>query len=89
MRNFPAEARRQVAFELDAVQRGLKPFDWKPMTGIGMGVREICVHVLGEWRQDRGRDLCPACFSKFQKKTHRTRREDIKLARRRFRQIGE
>lgn len=50
MRNFPADARRQAGFELDAVQRGLEPSDWKPMTGIGTGVREIRIHVLGEWR---------------------------------------
>jgi len=68
MPDFPSEARRQAGFELDAVQRGMEPFDWKPMTSIGTGVREIRVHVLGEWRiilccQDSGRDLCPACFS--------------------------
>ncbi len=50
MRDFPADARRQAGFELDAVQRGLEPSDWKPMTGVGIGVREIRIHVLGEWR---------------------------------------
>jgi len=32
------------------VQRGLEPSDWKPMTSVGIGVREIRIHVLGEWR---------------------------------------
>ena len=50
LRNFPAEARRQAGFELYAIQRGLQPSDSKPMNDIGAGVREIRVHVLGEWR---------------------------------------
>ena len=48
LRDFPAEARRQVGFELDAVQRGMMPTDFKPMPTVGVGVYEIRVHVLGE-----------------------------------------
>jgi len=91
MRDFPADARRQAGFELDAVQRGLEPSDWKPMTGVGIGVREIRIHVLGEWRVIYVAKLADAIYvlHAFQKKTQRTRREDIELARRRYRQIGE
>jgi phage-related protein len=91
MRDFPADARRQAGFELDAVQRGLEPSDWKPMTSVGKGVREIRIHVLGEWRVIYVAKLADAIFvlHAFQKKTQRTRREDIELARRRYRQIGE
>ena len=91
MRDFPTEARRQAGFELDAVQRGLEPFDWKPMTSIGSGVREIRVHVLGEWRIIYVAKIADAIYvlHAFQKKTQRTRREDIELARRRLREIGE
>ena len=91
MRDFPADARRQAGFELDAVQRGLEPADWKPMTSVGIGVREIRIHVLGEWRVIYVAKLADAIYvlHAFQKKTQRTRREDIELARRRYRQIGE
>ena len=91
MRDFPADARRQAGFELDAVQRGLEPSDWKPMTNIGTGVREIRIHVLGEWRVIYVARLADAIYvlHAFQKKTQKTRREDIELARRRYRQIGE
>jgi phage-related protein len=91
MRDFPADARRQAGFELDAVQRGLEPSDWKPMTSVGMGVREIRIHVLGEWRVIYVAKIADAIYvlHAFQKKTQRTRREDIELARRRYRQIGE
>jgi len=50
LRNFPNEARRAAGFELHAVQSGLEPGDWKPMQAIGPGVKEIRIHVLGEWR---------------------------------------
>ena len=39
LREFPAEARRAAGFELGFVQRGLAPSDWKPMKGVGAGVR--------------------------------------------------
>ena len=91
LRDFPAEARRQAGFELYAVQRGLEPTDWKPMPDIGRGVREIRIHVLGEWRIIYAVQFADAIYvlHGFQKKTQKTRREDIELARRRYRQIGE
>ena len=50
LRNFPEEARRVAGFELRAVQNGLEPRDWKPMRTVGSGVKEMRIHVLGEWR---------------------------------------
>jgi phage-related protein len=41
LRDFPEAARREAGFELDAVQRGLMPSDFKPMFSIGAGVYEI------------------------------------------------
>ena len=91
LRAFPAEARRGAGFELDAVQRGLEPSDWKPMNEVGAGVREIRIHVLGEWRVLYAAKFAEAIYvlHAFQKKTQKTRREDIALARRRYRQIGD
>jgi predicted XRE-type DNA-binding protein len=40
LRSFPADARRRAGFELDQVQRGLMPTDWRPVTSIGPGVEE-------------------------------------------------
>jgi phage-related protein len=91
LKEFPAEARRAAGFELGFVQRGLDSSDWKPLSEVGAGVREIRIHILGEWRV-----LYVAKFAKavyvlhaFQKKTRKTRREDIELARTRYRQIGD
>jgi len=90
LRNFPDEARRSAGFELRAVQDGFEPSDWKPMPVIGPGVKEIRIHVLGEWRViyvARFRQTVYVLHA-FQKKTRRTSPHDIDLARRRYRQIG-
>jgi phage-related protein len=41
LRAFPDTARREAGHQLDQVQRGLEPDDWKPMPGVGPGVREV------------------------------------------------
>ena len=90
LRNFPDEARRAAGFELRAIQSGLKPSDWKAMQGIGPGVNEIRIHVLGEWRVIDVSKLHDAVYvlHAFQKKTRKTGRQDIDLARKRYGQIG-
>lgn len=87
IRDFPAEARRQAGFELYAVQRGFEPTDWRPVSVIGPGVREIRIHVLGEWRLLYVAKMSGAVYviHAFQKKTRQIRKEDIELARQRYR----
>ncbi len=91
LRAFPAEARRAAGYQLDRVQRGLEPDDWKPMASIGPGVREIRV------REDSGafRVIYVATFGDavyvlhaFQKKTQQTAKRDIDLASARLRELG-
>ena len=41
LRSFPLSARREAGFQIDLVQRGEMPEDWKPMPTIGQGVQEI------------------------------------------------
>ena len=91
LRSLPAEARRQAGFELYAIQRGFEPTDWKPMKTVGSGVREIRIRVLGEWRVLYVAKFADAVYvlHAFQKKTQKTRRNDIEIARRRFKQLGE
>jgi phage-related protein len=90
LRNFPDEARRAAGFELRAIQNGLEPRDWRTMQSIGPGVKEICIHVLGEWRVIYVAKLSDAVYvlHAFQKKSHKTNRNDVELARKRFKQIG-
>src|SRR6266851_2479488 len=37
VRAFPKEARRAAGHQLDLVQHGLEPSDWKPMAAVGGG----------------------------------------------------
>ena len=92
LRAFPERARREAGFQLDRVQRGLDPDDWKPMQTIGPGVREIRVRdAAGAFRV-----IYVAKFEHvvyvlhaFQKKARKTSRADIELARRRYKLIGK
>lgn len=91
LKEFPAEARRAAGFELDALQRGLQPSDWKPMKNVGAGACEIRIHVSGEWRViyvARFRDAIYVLHA-FRKKTQKTRQQDIEIAHARYCQIGE
>ncbi len=91
LRNFPDDARKAAGFDLYAVQCGLEPGDWKPMPAIGHGVKEIRIHVLGEWRViyvAKFEDTVYVLHS-FQKKSRKTSQQDVELARKRYKQIGE
>ena len=90
LKNFPAEARRTAGFELHFVQQGLMPSDWKPMPQVGQGAMEIRIRVLGEWRVVYVAKFADTVYvlHAFQKKTQKTRQEDIELARKRYRAIG-
>jgi phage-related protein len=91
LRNFPDEARRAEGFELQAVQNGFEPSDWKPMPLVGPGVKEIRLHVLGEWRVIYVAMFRDAVYvlHALQKKTRKMSPHDIDLARQRYRQIGD
>src|SRR5271155_3564363 len=92
LRDFPEAVRKETGVQLYKVQLGLEPSDWKPMTTVGRGVREIRV------RDDAGafRVLYVADFSDavyvlhaFQKKTRQTAKRDLDIAAARLRDIRE
>ena len=72
------------------MQAGLEPSDWKPMANIGRGVKEVRIHVLGEWRIIYVAKFEEAVYvlHSFQKKTQKTSHHDIALAQKRIQQIG-
>lgn len=88
---FPVPAKRAAGFELWQIQNGLEPSDWKPMHAIGIGVREIRIHVGGEWRVLYVAKFGDAVYvlHAFRKKTQRTLRSDTELAMRRYREIAK
>ena len=82
LRALPSSARRDAGYQLDKVQNGLEPSDWKPMTTVGAGVREIRIRdASGAFRV-----LYVAKFAEtvyvlhcFQKKTQATSKTDLDL----------
>ena len=90
LRTFPVSARREAGYQLDQVQHGGEPDDWKPMGTIGQGVREIRI------RDENGvfRVIYIAKFADavyvlhcFQKKTQKTSKADMDLAAKRYRDL--
>lgn len=89
VRDFPNEARGAVGFELWEVQQGKEPSDWKPMPTVGLGVNEIRVRAGGAFRLIYVARFSEAVYvlHAFRKKSQKTARADIELARRRFRAL--
>ena len=90
VREFPADAMHEAGYQLDKVQRGKQPDDFKPMPSIGKEVEEIRV------RDDTGiyRIIYTARISNavyvlhaFQKKTQTTSKHDIEIARQRYTEL--
>lgn len=87
VRAFPDDARIEAGWQLELVQRGDDPDDWKPMQTVGPGVREIRVReASGAFRiiylatvEDR-----VLVLHAFQKKTQATSKKDLDLAARRL-----
>jgi phage-related protein len=90
LRDFPPIARRAAGHQLDRIQRGLEPDDWKPMRAVGPSVRELRVRDrTGAFRVIYLATLAHriAVLHAFQKKTQRTAKHDIELAAKRFREL--
>jgi phage-related protein len=90
LRTFPISARRAMGFQIDLVQQGIEPEDWKPMTAVGAGVREIRARdATGAYRAIYLAKLADAVYVLhcFQKKTQQTAKADIELARKRLTEL--
>ena len=90
LREFPEDARQDAGYQLDKVQRGEQPDDFKPMPSIGKGVEELRVcDDMGTYRviyTARLKDVVVVLHA-FQKKTQATSKLDIELARSRWSQL--
>jgi len=89
IRAFPDHARRPAGFELDQVQRGLRPTDWKPMTSIGSRVLEIRIHTGVEHRVFYVAKFEEAVYvlHAFEKKRQKTSKRDLELGRARLSEL--
>ncbi|NWA01198.1 type II toxin-antitoxin system RelE/ParE family toxin [Pseudomonas gingeri] len=90
LRAFPEDARREAGHQLDQVQQGREPDDWKAMASIGAGVREIRIReASGAFQVIYVAKFEDAIFVLhcFQKKTQKTSRSDIVLATQRLKDL--
>ena len=90
LRAFPASARREAGHQIDQVQHGNEPDDWKPMPTIGKGVLEIRIRdIAGAFRVVYVGKFADAVYVLhcFQKKTQKTSKTDLDLAESRYRDL--
>lgn len=90
IQQFPASAKSIAGHELNEVQEGREPSDYRPMPQIGRGVYEIRIRV----EEGIFRTIYIAKFEEavyvlhaFQKKTQQTPKRDIDLAKARLKQL--
>ncbi|MFO1468224.1 MAG: type II toxin-antitoxin system RelE/ParE family toxin [Steroidobacteraceae bacterium] len=91
LKRFPEPVQDSIGFELYRVQYGLEPRNWKPMTSIGVGVKEIRVRDdAGIFRMIYLASLPDGVYVLhcFQKKSQQTSRADLELATKRFKLIS-
>lgn len=86
LRDFPEDAKRDAGYQLERVQAGGLPTDWKAMPTVGLGVHELRVRTSGAFRVIYVARFAEAVYvlHAFQKKSSKTARVDIELARIRF-----
>ena len=92
LKSFPAPVIKQMGHELNEVQEGRDPSNWKPMKTVGPGVREIRVSFDG----DAFRTIYTVkvgdtiyVLHVFQKKTKKTSNQDIERARKRLKELTD
>lgn len=87
---FPAAVMDDMGHQLFLVQCGLEPDDWKPMSTVGVGVKEIRVKdAAGIFRTLylATRPEAVYVLHCFQKKSQQTAQHDIDLAKKRLKAI--
>jgi phage-related protein len=88
---LPENARHDAGYQLENVQRGGQPADFKPVPSAGKGVEEIRVaDDSGAYRVIYLARRAKAVYvlHVFQKKTQAASRRDIEIARKRFAELS-
>jgi phage-related protein len=89
VRAFPRAARKRAGYELFRVKLGREPSDWRPMSSVGVGVNEIRIHTGADHRVLYVAKFPEAVYvlHAFEKRTRKSPRSEIELARRRLRDL--
>lgn len=92
IKQFPDNIKRELGFDLDLVQQGLLPRDFKAMQNLGAGIMEIRVRdTSGAYRLVYIAKLADAiyCLHSFQKKTQKTSSKDLAIIKARYSAVKE
>lgn len=89
IKGYPLNARREIGYNLDKIQHGLEPFDWRPMPSVGQGVNEIRIHEENEYRVLYVTKFFEAIYvlHSFVKKTEETSKNDIDFGKKRYNEL--
>jgi phage-related protein len=90
LREFPPAARNEAGYQLDKVQHGLEPDDFKPMPTVGKGVWELRIaDEAGQFRVIYIAKLKDAIhvLHCFQKKSQKTAQKDLDISNKRLREL--
>ena len=90
IRKFPKEARSEAGYQLEKVQAGEEPDNWKPFDDVGAGVKEIRIRdINGIYRVMYVAKFEEAIYVLhcFQKKTEATTKQDKNIAETRYRAV--
>jgi phage-related protein len=89
LRAFPADARARAGYELYQIQVGNEPRNWKPLSTVGPGVREIRIAVGRHFRVVYVTQFEEAIYvlHAFEKKSRQTSQRDVDIARQRLAEL--
>ena len=90
LREFPKSVKSEAGYQLEKVQSGLEPDDFKPMPAVGKGVWEIRIRdEVGQFRVIYIAKLKDVVYVLhcFQKKTQKTSQKDLELSNKRLREL--
>lgn len=91
LRDSPADVRSDAGYQLELVQSGDLPADFRPMPGVGPGTIEIRVRAGSEYRVFYVARFaeCVYVLHSFVKRTRTTRQADLDIGRQRYRAMLE
>ena len=89
IREWSEDVRKEIGHQLFRVQNGFNPENFKPHKTIGMGVQELRVKIGNEYRVIYTVKFDDAIYvlTAFIKKTQKTPKQAIDLAKRRLKEI--
>jgi phage-related protein len=90
LREFTPTARNEAGYQLDKVQHGLEPDDFKPMPTVGKGVWELRItDEAGQFRVIYIAKLKDAIhvLHCFKKKSQKTAQKDLDISNKRLREL--